>query len=340
MKKIRVEDAIGHVLPHDMTRIVKGEFKGPAFKKGHIITEEDVPKLLQMGKEHIYILEKNENLIHEIEAAKVLGEICLNENMTLTDVSEGKIGVKATIDGFFQVDRDRLMSLNLIDDIAISTRHGNIPVNKGDVLAGARVIPLLVEKNKLTEAKNIFNGEPILKLVPFKEKKIGVITTGSEVYHGRIKDEFTPVIIDKVNKFGSKVVFHEICDDKLEQIKTGILNALESGCDLILCTGGMSVDPDDMTPGAIKETGAKIISYGSPMLPGSMFLISYLNGVPVLGLPGCVMFMKTTVFDVILPYVLSDTLVNRNTVAALGYGGYCLGCDICHYPNCQFGKGV
>ncbi len=340
MKKIRVEDAIGHVIPHDLTKIVKGEFKGPAFKKGHIIEESDIPVLLNMGKEHIYVLEKDENMIHEVEAAQVLGTICMGDNMILTEVSEGKIGVKADIDGFFQVDRDRLFKLNIIDDVAIATRHGNLPVKKGDSLAGARVIPLLVDEDVLNEAKTIWNKEPILNLKPFIKKKVGIITTGSEVYHGRIKDQFTPVIKDKVEAFGSKVTFHKTCDDDLNQIKNSILEAVDSGCDFVLCTGGMSVDPDDLTPGAIKETGANIISYGSPMLPGSMFLVSYLKDIPILGLPGCVMFMKTTVFDVILPFILSDTEVTKEIIAELGYGGFCLGCDNCHYPNCQYGKGI
>lgn len=340
MKKIRVEDAIGHVIPHDLTRIVKGEFKGPAFKKGHIIEESDIPVLLKMGKEHIYVLEIDENMVHEVEAAEVLGSICKGENMSLTGVSEGKIGLKADIDGFFQVDRDRLLKLNMIDDVAIATRHGNLPVKKGDSLAGARVIPLLVEKNVLDEAEAIWNKEPILSLKPFIKKNIGIITTGSEVYHGRIKDQFTPVIKEKVEAFGSEVKFHKTCDDDLNQIKNAILEAVESGCDFVLCTGGMSVDPDDLTPGAIKETGANIISYGSPMLPGSMFLVSYLKDIPVLGLPGCVMFMKTTVFDVILPFIMSDTEVTKKIIAELGYGGFCLGCNNCHYPNCQYGKGI
>lgn len=340
MKKIRVEDAIGHVIPHDLTKIVKGEFKGPAFKKGHIIEESDIPVLLNMGKEHIYVLEKDENMIHEVEAAQVLGTICMGDNMILTEVSEGKIGVKADIDGFFQVDRDRLFKLNIIDDVAIATRHGNLPIKKGDSLAGARVIPLLVDEDVLNEAKKIWNNEPILNLKPFIKKKVGIITTGSEVYHGRIKDQFTPVIKEKVEAFGSEVKFHKTCDDDLNQIKDAILEAVESGCDFVLCTGGMSVDPDDLTPGAIKETGANIISYGSPMLPGSMFLVSYLKDIPILGLPGCVMFMKTTVFDVILPFILSDTEVTKEIIAELGYGGFCLGCDNCHYPNCQYGKGI
>ena len=340
MKRIRVEDAVGHVIPHDLTKIVKGEFKGPAFKKGHIIEESDIPVLLNMGKEHIYVLEKDENMIHEVEAAQVLGTICMGDNIILTEVSEGKIGLKADIDGFFQVDRDRLFKLNIIDDVAIATRHGNLPVKKGDSLAGARVIPLLVDEDVLNEAKIIWNNEPILNLKPFIKKKVGIITTGSEVYHGRIKDQFTPVIKEKVEAFGSEVKFHKTCDDDLNQIKDAILEAVESGCDFVLCTGGMSVDPDDLTPGAIKETGANIISYGSPMLPGSMFLVSYLKDIPILGLPGCVMFMKTTVFDVILPFILSDTEVTKEIIAELGYGGFCLGCDNCHYPNCQYGKGI
>ncbi len=198
----------------------------------------------------------------------------------------------------------------------------------------------MIDRKNLEKTKEIWKKEPILNLKPFINKKVGIITTGSEVFHNRIKDEFTPVVKSKVEQYNSSVLFHKVCDDDLQQIKLAINEGIDNGCDFILCTGGMSVDPDDMTPGAIKESGVEVVSYGSPMLPGSMFLISYLDNIPILGLPGCVMYMKTTVFDVILPYILTDTPVTKEIIASLGYGGYCLNCDICYYPNCQFGKGI
>lgn len=341
MKKIRVQDAIGHILPHDMTKIVKDEFKGVAFKKGHMIKEEDIPYLLDMGKEHIYVIEKDENMVHENDAAEILAGICFNEYMEKTDVQEGKIEIIATEDGFFEIDIERLFKLNFLGDIAIATRTGNLPVKKGDVLAGTRIIPLLIDKGQLDEAVQIGGNEPLFKITPFKKLKAAIITTGSEVYNGRIIDKFTPVVEKKIDEFDLDLIYKETCDDNTSMIRNAIETAKSKGAEIILCTGGMSVDPDDLTPAAIKESGADIITYGAPVLPGSMFLVGYFeDGTAVMGLPGCVMFTKTTVFDILFPYVVAGKEITREQIARLGYGGYCLKCEICHYPNCEFGKGV
>lgn len=341
MKKIRVEDAIGHVLPHDMTKIIKDEFKGVGFKKGHIIRPEDIPLLLDMGKEHIYVLEKDEDMVHENDAALILANICINDYMEMTEVQEGKIEIIATEDGFFEIDVERLFELNFLGDIAIATRTGNLPVKKGDVLAGTRIIPLLIEKEQLDKAVEIKGNTPLFKITPFKKLKAGIVTTGSEVYNKRIVDKFTPVVKNKLKEYDIELIHHEICDDDTNMIKDAIVKIKESGADIILCTGGMSVDPDDLTPAAIKESGANIITYGAPTLPGSMFLVAYFeDGTAVMGLPGCVMYIETTVFDILFPYVVADKEITKEQIARLGYGGYCLKCSTCHYPNCEFGKGV
>ncbi|MDL2310457.1 molybdopterin-binding protein [Peptostreptococcaceae bacterium OttesenSCG-928-C18] len=341
MKKIKTVEAVGHILPHDMTKIVKDEFKGAAFKKGHIITKEDIPLLLNMGKEHIYVLEKDENLVHENDAALVLANICKNNHMELTDVTEGKIEIIATEDGFFEIDVDRLFELNYLGDIAIATRTGNLPVKKGDVLAGTRIIPLLIDKEQLDKAVEIKGDTPIFKITPFRKLKAGIVTTGSEVYKGRIVDKFTPVVKQKLQEYNLELIHHEVCDDDTEMIKDAITRIKTMGADVILCTGGMSVDPDDLTPAAISKSGAEIITYGAPTLPGSMFLVGYFeDGTAVMGLPGCVMYTKTTVFDILFPYVVAGKKITRKQIAKLGYGGYCLKCEVCHYPNCEFGKGV
>lgn len=341
MKKIRTEDAVGHVLPHDMTRIIKGVSKGVAFKKGHIIQEEDVQALLDMGKEHVYVLETTDQSIHEDEGAVILSEIALNEGMTTSDIKEGKIEVIADRDGFFQVDVEKLHKINSMGDMMIATRMENLPVKKGDKLAGMRIIPLFIEKERMELAKEIGGEEPILKLTPFRKLKGGIVTTGSEVYHGRIKDTFTPVIEEKFKQYGVEYIHHEICDDSTEMIQEAILRTKEKGADIILCTGGMSVDPDDLTPAAIKSSGTDIVTYGTPVLPGAMFMLGYFeDGTAIMGLPGCVMYSKITVFDIIYPYIVAGVPVTKDMIASLGYGGLCLNCEICHYPNCQFGKGV
>lgn len=341
MKKIKTVDAVGHVLCHDITRIIKDVVKDTAFRKGHVVKEEDIPVLLSLGKEHLYIWEKKEGMLHENEAAEILFDICKNDNMVGSEIKEGKIELIADCDGLFRVDVERLNAINDLEDIMIATRHTNYAVKKGDKLAGTRVIPLIIEKEKLDEAKKLAGDKPLLELLPYKPMKAAVVTTGSEVYHGRIKDTFTPVIIDKLKAYGITVVHHEIVDDKNEMIVNAIKTCKDKGVDMILCTGGMSVDPDDLTPGAIKKSGAEIITYGAPVLPGAMFLLGYFeDGTPIMGLPGCVMYSKATVFDLVLPRVAAGVRLSKKDISRMGHGGLCFSCKVCTYPRCEFGKGV
>ena len=298
MKLMKTEDAIGQVLCHDITQIIPGVTKDAVFRKGHIITEEDIPVLLSVGKEHIYIWEKDEHMLHENEAAQILYAMCRNEHMHPSEVKEG------------------------------------------DKLAGTRIIPLIIEKDKMERAKAVCQDGPILTLKPLHGKKVAILTTGSEVYHGRIEDKFTPVLVEKLKEYNCEMIFHEVYDDDHEAITQGCLQAIEQGAELVLCTGGMSVDPDDKTPLAIKNTGARMVSYGAPVLPGAMFLLSYYREeIPIVGLPGCVMYAKRTIFDLALPRLLADDEITAEELAALGEGGLCLNCPVCTYPNCGFGKG-
>lgn len=341
MKCINTTDAVGHVLCHDITRIVKDVVKDTAFRKGHVVKEEDIPVLLSLGKDHLFVWEKDENTLHEDEAAQILYEVCKNENMHPTAVKEGKIELVADCDGLFRVDVGRLDAINEIDEIMIATRHTNSAVKKGDRLLGTRVIPLVIAKEKMEKVKETAGDKPLVSLTPYKAMKVGIVTTGNEVYYGRIKDTFTPVIIDKLHSYGLEVLEQVLCDDNQERITNAILDLKKKGADMILCTGGMSVDPDDRTPGAIKNTGVRIVSYGAPVLPGAMFLLAYFeDGTPVMGLPGCVMYAKATVFDLVLPRVAAGIEVTKKDLAHMGNGGFCLGCKTCHYPNCGFGKGV
>jgi len=341
MKLIKTEDAVGHVLCHDITQIIRGVTKDTVFRKGHIVTKEDIPVLLSVGKDHLYIWENKEGMLHENEAAEILCSICRGTHIERSDVKEGKIELIASCDGLLKIDNEKLKQINSIGQMMIATRHGNFPVQKEDKLAGTRIIPLVIEKEKMEAAKRLCGEEPILNVLPFSHKKIGIITTGNEVYHGRIKDTFTPVLKEKLEDYDAEVVKHVILDDNHDKITMNCLKMIEEGVDLILCTGGMSVDPDDKTPLAIKNTGAKIISYGAPVLPGAMFLLAYYkNTIPILGLPGCVMYSKKTIFDLILPRIMADDKVTEEELAALGQGGLCLSCPTCTFPNCGFGKGV
>lgn len=358
MKVISTKDAVGCILCHDITQIIKGQTKGPVFRKGHIVTEEDIPVLLRVGKENLYVWEPKEGMLHEDEGAEILRQFCQGGSrkeaafegekkcfryMSASRASEGKIELTAEMDGLFKVDKKALYEVNSQGEMMIATRHGNTEVRKGDKLAGMRVIPLVISREKMDKAGDAIRqengGKPILSLLPFVPKRVAVITTGSEVYKGRIKDTFTPVLEEKLGHYPVTIIFRTVCDDDPQMVTDAIRGALEMGADLVLCTGGMSVDPDDRTPLAIRNSGAKIVAYGAPVLPGAMFLLSYMEGgQAVIGLPGCVMYAERTIFDLVLPRVLADDPVTKEEIATLGEGGLCLNCPVCTYPNCGFGK--
>ena len=338
MKLIKTTEAVGHVLCHDLTQIIPGEYKGARFRKGHTVTEEDIPVLLSMGKENLYILEMNTNMLHENDAAEILCGICKGENIGRSEAKEGKIELFAETDGVFTLDRDKLYRINSVNELMIATRKGNTAVKKGDKLAGTRVIPLVIDKIKLRQAEYIADGKPIMDVIPYSVKTAAVITTGSEVYHGRIEDKFTPVLTEKLKEYGISVTDHIITDDGTDTI-TEAINKVKDKADMILCTGGMSVDPDDNTPGAIKNSGAHIITYGAPVLPGAMFLLGYFDdGKPIMGLPGCVMYAKATIFDLVMPRIAAGVRLDKDDFTEYGEGGLCLGCGECVYPHCPFGK--
>ncbi len=341
MKLMKTTDAVGQVLCHDITQIIPNVTKGAVFKKGHIITEDDIPVLLSVGKENVYIWENDETKLHENDAAYILRDMCMNNNMSASEPSEGKIELNAECDGLFLVDVERLRAVNSLGEMMIATRSGGFPVKKGDKLCGTRIIPLVIEKEKMETAQRTAGTKPLLKLIPFRKKSCAVIVTGNEVYYGRIEDKFSSVIEAKLNEYGSEVTGKILLPDDHERITAEINRFLDSGVDMVICTGGMSVDPDDRTPLAIKNTGARIISYGAPVLPGAMFMMAYTDdNRPVCGLPGCVMYSKKTVFDLVLPYLLADVPVTAEWLAGLGNGGLCLNCSECRFPNCMFGKGV
>lgn len=343
MKLVDTKDAVGHVLCHDITQIIPGKVKGPVFKKGHIVREEDIEVLLSVGKNHLYVWENNDDMLHEDEAAYILKDICMGDdkNMSFSDPSEGKIEICANVDGLLKVDRQALNQVNMLGEMMIASVHGDFAVKKGDKIAGTRIIPLVIKKEKMKKAREI-SDKNILSIIPFKPKKYAIVTTGAEVASGIIKDAFGPVLKEKMSEYNGEFMGQKILADNREQISKSIIEFIEDGAEMVLCSGGMSVDPDDQTPGAIKDTKAEIISYGAPVLPGAMFLLSYYsyNGkkIPVLGLPGCVMYAKRTIFDLVLPRLIAGEILSNRDLSNYGEGGLCLNCDICHFPNCSFGK--
>jgi len=339
-KTIPVEQAIGMVLPHDITEIRSEEFKGRAFRKGHIIKAEDVERLKSLGKENIYVLELGEDDIHENEAAELMAAALAGPGTSISgEPVEGKLNIVAAHDGLLKVEVEALYQFNLLGEVMCATLHNNTPVKQGEQLAGTRLIPLVSKRGIVNVAVEIAEkAGGILRVAQLKQAKAGLIITGNEVFHGRIKDAFEPVLRQKLEKLGSEVIAVRFAPDNVETIAAEIKACLNAGADLIITSGGMSVDPDDVTRQGIARAGAQKIVYGSPVLPGAMFLVGYIGEIPVLGLPACGMFHKITIFDLILPRVLCGEKITRQDIARLGHGGLCRQCKTCVYPICGFGK--
>ncbi|MDR1394766.1 MAG: molybdopterin-binding protein [Deltaproteobacteria bacterium] len=339
MKTIPTTEAVGSILCHDLTRIVKDEVKEAAFRKGHVVAAEDIPLLLSMGKKNLFVWDLGENMVHENEAAEILNGICQGPGLSPTPVKEGKISLRASRRGLFTADFERMRAVNSLGEIAVASRHSGFEVEEGQMAASFKIIPLAVPREKMDAAREIGAGRPLFEVKPYLPLKAGIIATGHEIYTGLIKDTFTAVVIKKVSYFGLEVTDQVICDDKIDQIAGAIRKFREKQLDLIICTGGMSVDPDDLTPGAIRQAGAEIVCYGTPSFPGAMFLAAYLDNKPVLGLPGCVMFEERTIFDVILPRAAAGMRITGREITGLGSGGLCLACPVCNFPACGFAKG-
>lgn len=338
MKKIKTENAIGTALCHDVTQIIPGVMKGPIFKKGHIITEADIPTLLDIGKHHVYVYDLNDGYIHENDAADRMAAAVRGSGIKLTDVSEGKISFKAECDGVLKIKREAVLELNSQPEICLAVINPDRAVKADSLLGGCRVIPLAVEKDVIEHFENTaakFGGS-IMEVRPFKPFRIGVVTTGEEIRSGRIKDGFGDVLKTKAAETGSVITKQIFAGDDRTFITQSINELLNSDADMVYVTGGMSVDPDDVTPGAIRDCGGEVITYGAPVLPGAMFMLSYVNGKPVVGLPSCVMYAKRTIYDLIIPRIITGERISRNDIVKLSIGGQCEGCETCRYPQCGF----
>lgn len=321
LKVIPVEKAVGLPLAHDITEIIPGKHKGPAFRRGHVIRPEDVAKLLDVGKAHIYIMELEKDELHEEEAARRLAIAAAGENLSLTDPSEGRVNLVADISGLLKVDADLLYRFNSLGDLMMATLPSNGYVKKGEAVAGTRTIPVVVKEELIKRAELLCKDHPIVKILPIPARRVQLIVTGSEVYTGRIKDGFEPVVRKKVNEMGSELSNKKLAPDDPDQIAKLIREAHQAGAELILVSGGMSVDPDDKTPEGIRRSGARVESHGFPVLPGSMFLMAYFNETPILGLSGCVLHDEFSAFDMLLPRLLAGEKITRPDIMALGHGG-------------------
>jgi molybdenum cofactor synthesis domain-containing protein len=339
MRKVKVENAVGTVLVHDITRIIPGKFKGVGFKKGHVVKKEDIPELLKLGKRHLYVLNLSPNHLHEDEAALRIARAICGKRLHWTDPAEGKSNIISEADGIVKVDRAALLKINKLGKIIVSTLKNNFPVRKDQIVAATRIIPLTINLKRIERLEIIAQKQhPLISIKPYRKLKVGAVVTGSEIYEGMIRDEFDKYVGKKVKAHGSRIVKKILVPDEVDAIAQAIGELLDLGCDLILTTGGLSVDPDDVTRRGVKKNGAEVVSYGAPILPGAMFLYARMEDIPILGLPACVYYHKSTVFDLIFPRVLAGDKISKNDIAEMGHGGLCLNCDRCRFPVCPFGK--
>ena len=339
-KSIPVEESVGMVLGHDITQIVPGKFKGPAFKKGHILKFEDIPRLLDMGKRHVYVMNLQDDFVHENEAAERIACAAAGDGINFTSPSEGRVNLIAGLQGLLKVNVQALHQINSVEETAFATLHTDQQVTEDTKVAGVRIIPLATKKDKIEIIEDICrNNFPVITVKPFRSLKVGVITTGSEVYHGRIKDKFGPVLKEKFGKLGCHIIKQVFVSDETDMTVDAIKDMIKEGAELIALTGGMSVDPDDQTPAGIRAAGGNVVVYGAPVFPGAMFMLAHIGDVTLVGLPGCVMYVRASIFDLIVPRIVAGEKITRDDIVALGHGGYCSDCGECRYPVCGFGKG-
>ena len=339
MKKIKVEKALNTVLAHDITRILPGKFKGAAFRKGHIVREEDIPELIKLGKKHLYVLNFSAASLHEDEAALRIAAAVCGEGLRWTDPMEGKSNILSQTDGLLKINVAALLKINRMENLILSTLKDNFPCRKDQMVAATRIIPLTIHRKKIERLERIASqAGPVIRILPFRQLKVGAVVTGSEIFTGLIKDGFDRYVGEKIRSFGSTVVKKILAPDDAGKIAEAIAELKSLGCDLIVATGGLSVDPDDVTRMGVRKSGARLVAYGSPILPGAMFLYALLDGTPILGLPACVYYHSSTILDLMLPRVLAGDVITRSDIAAMGHGGLCMNCPECRFPVCPFGK--
>lgn len=337
MKKINVKDAVGMVLCHDITAI-NDDFKGALFKRSHVIKECDIDTLLDIGKKSIYVWEENKDEIHEEDAAHRMAKMIPERGFHYSNVSEGKISGMSDVDGMFMVDSDLLGKVNSIKDITVSTFLNHYPVKKGMRVFSMRIVPLVTEQKNIEEMQSLLHGKQLIQILTYSRKRVGVIITGSEVYSGRIKDKFEPVIRKKLSHFPSDIIGVKICDDDIDMIQNAATEFIDKGADIVIFTGGMSVDPDDLTPTAIANLSTDMITKGVPSQPGNMTPLAYKKDTALIGVPGAAIKSKVTVLDALLPQLFTGLKLTKQDIINLGEGGLCQFCDECHFPNCTFGK--
>jgi len=342
LQAVSVRDAIGRSLLHDMTRIIPNSKKGPAFKNRHVVETDDIDLLLSMGKKLVYVegdISSDDGWVHEDEAALTLGRVMAGNGVTFTEVpSEGKVTFRAERDGLLVVDEERLINFNCVPDVMCASRQSYSVLSCNDRIGGTRAIPLYLSRGKLDRALAVLNGKPLFTVLPLRQPRVGILVTGTEVYEGLVEDGFVPLIRKKLERLGASTFRSRIVPDDRNAISGAIRELIKEDIDLLVTTGGLSVDPDDVTRAGLEDAGATDMIYGAPILPGAMTLLARIGDVQVIGVPAGALYFKTTSFDLLVPRLLAGLTISRYDLARMSSGAFCLECPTCLYPLCPFGR--
>lgn len=340
MKKIRIQDAPGEILDYDITGVdpEKGT-KGRIFKRGHRIREEDFETLRDLGRDYIYVRDGNDIEVHEEDAAILAAPLIAGRNISHDpEPVEGKIQFYAECAGVFRVNPDRLYRLNELEIPSLPTIHSNLPVRKGQMVAAFRIIPLTCPMETVDSMKTMLS-DPLLSCEPYIAKNASIIITGNEIASGRKKDAFIPALSVKLKQFNVEKITSRILPDTRETISS-VIREESRDAEIILITGGTSVDPDDATKQAMTDAGVKLLQKGNPVQPGNNLSLGYLDQIPVCSVPAAALTYKATALDIFLPRLLAKIPVTREDIVRSSHGGLCHFCPTCNYPVCPFGRGA
>lgn len=342
LKAIPTEEAVGKRLIHDMTRIIPGKEKGPLFRKGQVVSAGDICRLQKMGRQKVYVEDDNSDQsgwIHEDEAAVAFAAGIAGPGVSFCEPPrEGKVKFEAKHDGLLWVDHERLGAFNRVEGVMCATRKSYTVINKKESLAASRAIPLFLPERDFQTALSLLADGPLLKVLPIRTAKVGILVTGNEIFRGLIKDSFIPIIRSKVEHYGCEVVESIITPDDRDEISAGVRKLLDAGIDFLVTTAGLSVDPDDVTMQGLMDAGCQDVVYGAPILPGAMTLIAKIGEVQVIGVPACGLYHTVTSFDLLVPRLLAGLNITRDNLAPIGHGGFCMDCNMCIFPKCSYGR--
>jgi len=332
---ISIEDAVGLPLAHDLTQVdAERQTKGARFRRGHLLAPEDLPVLRKMGRLNLSVLDLEEGEVHEDEAARSLADALCGEGLEIEGPEEGRCRLVSTRKGVARFDPEMVKRVNLDREWSFGTCPANAIVKPGSTVAAFRILPLALKRASLERA--VRESSPF-SVRPFLPLGVGLVTTGSEIKAGLVKDAVCGKLLRKLEELGGSFAGQRFCGDGAEEIRESVRELLHAGADIVICTGGMSVDADDRTPEAIRSVADEVLFRGVPAMPGSNLMLARAGESWVVGAPACAAHDERTALDRLL-IALFAGLGEEIDVKNWGIGGLCSRCRVCSFPDCDFAR--